>query len=100
MTTKTTPKTKKCGRCGKVRPIENFSLYAGSKDGRNAWDRGCLAEYSAEKKEWHQLLDAAGIEKADRRLLALALAAGLTEPIAKPKRTRAKAARSTTKAGA
>lgn len=80
MSTKT-PKTKKCGRCGKARPIDQFSLYADSKDGRNAWDRACLAEYAAEKRAWHDALDALNVAKDERRGIAQALRLGLTAPI-------------------
>lgn len=43
--------TKRCSRCKKVKPLEEFSRNANHKDGYGCYCRLCAAEYA---KEWRQ----------------------------------------------
>jgi hypothetical protein len=37
--------TKRCGKCGEVKPLDDFSRSAESSDGHQRWCRGCHREY-------------------------------------------------------
>ena len=41
--------TKKCGRCGDVKPLEAFHLFKGHESGRQSYCKVCEAESN---KEW------------------------------------------------
>src|SRR5690606_8871684 len=42
-----------CARCGKVKPLEEFSPYKRALDGRYSWCRVCKAKYDRERR-WTQ----------------------------------------------
>lgn len=37
--------TKKCSRCGRILPIDQFSKKSGSKDGHQSWCKDCIHQY-------------------------------------------------------
>jgi hypothetical protein len=41
--------TKKCGKCGAVKPIEDFTKHKKTFDGRQYWCRPCYRIYQAER---------------------------------------------------
>lgn len=60
------PKVKKCGTCGKVKPLDSFSRNATKRDGYNSTCKDCMREYQRHHNKKENKMEAITKELVER----------------------------------